>query len=103
MGEISPAAGLEFCLWLFVFALFTPATICAFGRDKPAVWPCLHQTYTLEVAAASGWRKIAGGKTHGHGTCQSLPPVTPRKFRLTMACPEGSPAVAEWQLYRAKK
>ena len=88
--------------WLEV-DLGQPVAIGAFGLDEPDVWPRLHQTYTLEVADASGWRKIAGGKTQGHGTCQSLPPVTARKFRLTMECPQGSPGVAELQLYRAEE
>ncbi len=88
--------------WLEV-DLGQPTAIGAFGLDEPDVWPRLHQSYTLEVADASGWRKIAGGTTQGHGTCQSLPPVTARKFRLTMDCPQGSPGVAELQLYRAEE
>ncbi len=87
--------------WLEV-DLGQPVAIGAFGLDEPDVWPRLHQHYTLEVAEGAGWRQIAAGKTQGHGVCQPLAPVTAQKFRLTMVCEQGSPGVAELQLYRAE-
>jgi alpha-L-fucosidase len=84
--------------WLEV-DLGKPTAIAGFGLDEPDVWPRMKQHYTLEVSDGAGWRKIAEGKTVGHGVTQNLPTVTARKFRLTMACDQGSPGVAELQLY----
>ena len=44
--------------------------------------------------------KIADGRTDGHGLKRAIAVVTAQKFRLTMECAEGSPGVAEFQLYR---
>jgi len=60
----------------------------------------LKQTYVLEVRDGSAWRKVAEGKTNGHGVKQVLPLVTAQTFRLTLTCNAGSPGVAELQLYR---
>ncbi len=77
-----------------------PTAIGGFGLDEPDVWPRMHQQYTLEVAEGAAWRKVAEGKTDGHGIKQNITPVTAQKFRLTMGCDKGSPGVAELQLYR---
>jgi alpha-L-fucosidase len=85
--------------WLEV-DLGQPAAIAGFGLDEPDVWPRLKQTYVLEVRDGSAWRKVAEGKTNGHGVKQALPLVTGQTFRLTLTCNAGSPGVAELQLYR---
>ena len=77
-----------------------PSAIAGFGFDEPDVWPRMSQKFTLEVVDGEGWRKLASGKTNGHGMKQSIKPVTAQKFRLTMECDKGSPGVAELQLYR---
>jgi alpha-L-fucosidase len=85
--------------WLEI-DLGKPTAISGFGLDEPDVWPRLKQKFTLEVADASGWRKLADGKTDGHGLKRAIAAVTAQKFRLTMECADGSPGVAEFQLYR---
>jgi alpha-L-fucosidase len=85
--------------WLEI-DLGRPTAIAGFGLDEPDVWPRLRQSFLLEVADASGWRKVADGKTDGHGLKRTIVPVTAKIFRLTMACAAGSPGVAELQLYR---
>jgi len=85
--------------WLEV-DLGKPVAISGFGLDEPDVWPRLKQVYLLEVEGGVAWRKVAEGKTNGHGVKQALAPVTARKFRLTLTCEAGSPGVAEFQLYR---
>lgn len=85
--------------WLEV-DLGKAVTISGFGLDEPDVWPRIKQTFTLEAADGAAWRKVASGKTDGHGLKQNLAPTTAQKFRLTMECAEGSPGVAELQLYR---
>ena len=84
--------------WLEV-DLGQPKAIRGFGLDEPDVWPRMKQKFTLEVAEAGGWRKVAEGQTSGHGVSQNIPIVTARKFRLTMECENGSPGVGELQLY----
>ena len=85
--------------WLEV-DLGQPVAISGFGLDEPDVWPRMKQRFTLEVPDGAGWRKIADGKTVGHGVTQNIPTVTARKFRLTMECDKGAPGVAELQLYQ---
>ncbi|MCX7008149.1 MAG: alpha-L-fucosidase [Kiritimatiellaeota bacterium] len=85
--------------WLEI-DLGQPTAIAGFGLDEPDVWPRMHQQYKLEAADGTAWRKVAAGKTDGHGIKKSFAPVTAQKFRLTMACDKGSPGVAELQLYR---
>ena len=85
--------------WLEI-DLGRPVAISGFGLDEPDVWPRLKQQFTLEVAEGTAWNKIAEGKTDGHGLTRAVVPVTAQKFRLTMDCAEGSPGVAELQLYR---
>ena len=88
--------------WLEV-DLGEPAAVAAFGFDEPDVWPRMNQKFTLEIPEGDGWRKVADGETNGHGLSQAITPVTAQKFRLTMACANGSPGVAELQLYPADK
>jgi alpha-L-fucosidase len=78
-----------------------PAAIGAFGLDEPDVWPRMKQRYTLAAWVGGEWKKIAEGGTNGHGTKAAVAPVTAQKFRLTMECANGSPGVAELQLYPA--
>ena len=78
-----------------------PANIGAFGLDEPDVWPRMKQRYTLAAHVGGEWRNIAQGSTNGHGTKATVPPVAAQKFRLTMECANGSPGVAELQLYPA--
>lgn len=78
-----------------------PAAIGAFGLDEPDVWPRMNQRFTMEAWVEGGWKKIAEGKTNGHGTKSAVPSVTAAKFRLTMDCEKGSPGVSELQLYPA--
>ena len=85
--------------WLEI-DLGKPVAISGFGLDEPDVWPRLKQKFTLEAADGAGWKKIAEGKTDGHGLKRAIAPVMAQKFRLTMDCAEGSPGVAEFQLYR---
>jgi alpha-L-fucosidase len=85
--------------WLEI-DLGRPTAIAGFGLDEPDVWPRLKQSFLLEVADGSGWRKVAEGKTDGHGLKRTIVPVTAQKFRLSMECAGGSPGVAELQLYR---
>jgi hypothetical protein len=85
--------------WLEV-ELKKPATISAFGLDEPDVWPRMNQKYTLEAFVGGEWKKIADGRTNGHGTKKNITPVDAQKFRLTMECDKGSPGVAELQLYQ---
>ena len=80
--------------------LAQPATIGAFGFDEPDVWPRLTQEFTLEVSDGDGWRKIAEGNTIGHGIRENITPVTAQTFRFTVKYDQGSPGVAEFQLYR---
>jgi alpha-L-fucosidase len=87
--------------WLEV-ELKKPTMIGAFGLDEPDVWPRMNQQFRLEAFVGSEWKKIAEGKTNGHGTKQSIAPVNAQKFRLTMECDKGSPGVAELQLYSAE-
>ncbi len=87
--------------WLEV-ELKKPATISAFGLDEPDVWPRMNQKYMLEAFVSGEWKKVADGKTNGHGTKKNIAPVTAQKFRLTMECDKGSPGVAELQLYAAE-
>ena len=82
--------------------LVKPVAIGAFGLDEPDVWPRMHQTFTLAAWVDGAWQKLAEGKTEGHGTKQTILPVTAQKFRLTMECAKGAPGVAELQLYRAE-
>jgi alpha-L-fucosidase len=77
-----------------------PIAISGFGLDEPDVWPRMRQSYLLEVADGGAWKKIAEGRTDGHGLKRAIPTVTAQKFRLTMECAAGSPGVAELQLYR---
>ena len=86
--------------WLEV-DLGLPFTIGAFGLDEPDVWPRMKQQFKLEAWRDDAWRQIAEGETDGHGQRSALTPVTAQKFRLSMACEQGSPGVAELQLYRA--
>ena len=81
--------------------LSEPAKIGTFGLDEPDVWPRMKQRYTLQAQVGDEWRNIAEGGTNGHGTKATVSPVTARKFRLTMECANGSPGVAELQLYPA--
>jgi len=85
--------------WLEV-DLGKSVAIAGFGLDEPDVWPRMKQKFALEVPQGESWRKIAEGKTIGHGVTQNIPTVTGRKFRLTMECDKGSPGVAELQLYQ---
>jgi alpha-L-fucosidase len=87
--------------WLEV-ELKKATTIGAFGLDEPDVWPRMKQSFTLEAFVGGEWKKIADGKTNGHGTKKNITPVTAKKFRLTMECEKGSPGVAELQLYAAE-
>jgi alpha-L-fucosidase len=87
--------------WLEV-ELKLATKIGAFGVDEPDVWPRLKQQFTLEAFSDGAWKKIAEGRTDGHGKHASITPVTAQKFRLTMECDKGSPGVAEWQLYPAE-
>jgi alpha-L-fucosidase len=87
--------------WLEV-ELKKPTTIGAFGLDEPDVWPRMKQSFTLEAFVGGEWKKIADGKTNGHGMRKNITPVTAQKFRLTMECDKGSPGVAELQLYAAE-
>jgi hypothetical protein len=73
--------------------------ISGFGLAEPDVWPRMRQKFTLEVLDGPDGRKLAEGKTSGHGLTQDFPAVTARKFRLTMECAKGSPGVAELQFY----
>jgi hypothetical protein len=74
-------------------------TIGAFGLDEPDVWPHLKQQYTLEAMVDGEWKKLAAGQGSGHGIKQTIAPVKAQQFRLTMECDDGSPGVAELQLY----
>jgi alpha-L-fucosidase len=85
--------------WLEI-DLGKPVAISGFGLDEPDVWPRLKQKFSLEVADGVGWKKIADGKTDGHGLKRAIDLVTAQKFRFTMECAEGSPGIAELQLYR---
>lgn len=87
--------------WLEV-ELKKPTTIGAFGLDEPDVWPRMNQKFTLEAFVGGEWKKIADGKTNGHGMRKNITPVSAQKFRLTMQCEKGSPGVAELQLYLAE-
>jgi len=87
--------------WLEV-ELKQPTAIGAFGLDEPDVWPRMSQKFALEAWAGGEWKKIAEGKTAGHGKSSQIAPITAQKFRLTMECEKGSPGVAELQLYRAE-
>ena len=87
--------------WLEI-ELKKPTTIGAFGLDEPDVWPRMNQKFTLEAFVGGEWKKIADGKTNGHGMKKNITPVSAQKFRLTMECEKGSPGVAELQLYRAE-
>ncbi len=73
--------------------------IGGFGIAEPDVWPRMNQVYTLEYLDATGWHKVAEGRTIGHGVKRPIPVITAKKFRLTMECNAGSPGVAEFQLY----
>ena len=84
--------------WLEV-DLGKPVAISGFGLDEPATWPRIKQKFTLEVPDGPGWRKVAQGDTSGHGVTQAIPTTTARKFRFTMECDQGSPGIAELQLY----
>jgi len=79
-----------------------PTTIGAFGLDEPDVWPRMKQGFTLEAMVGGEWKKIAAGKTNGHGAKKNITPVLAQKFRLTMDCENGSPGAAELQLYAAE-
>ena len=85
--------------WLEI-DLGQPTAIAGFGLDEPDVWSRMNQRFTLEAADGNSWRKVAAGKTDGHGIQQNIASVTARKFRLTMECDQGAPGVAELQLYR---
>ena len=85
--------------WLEV-RLAKPTTIGAFGFDEPDVWPRMTQQFTLEISDGNGWHKIAEGNTIGHGFRQIITPVTTQTFRLTIKYGQGSPGIAEFQLYR---
>lgn len=87
--------------WLEV-ELKRPTTIGAFGLDEPDVWPRMKQSFTLEAFVGGEWKKIADGKTNGHGTTKNIASISAQKFRLTMECDKGAPGVAELQLYRAE-
>jgi alpha-L-fucosidase len=87
--------------WLEV-ELKKPTTIGAFGLDEPDVWPRMDQKFTLEAFVGGEWKKIADGKTNGHGMRKNITQVSAQKFRLTMECEKGSPGVAELQLYQAE-
>ena len=87
--------------WLEVELKQAP-TIGAFGLDEPDVWPRMNQKFTLEALVGGEWKKIADGKTNGHGMSKNITPVSAQKFRLTMECEKGSPGVAELQLYQAE-
>ena len=76
-------------------------TIGAFGLDEPDVWPQMKQQFTLEAMVGGEWKKQASGQGNGHGTKQTITPVTTKKIRVTMECEEGSPGLGELQLYRA--
>ena len=79
-----------------------PTAIGAFGLDEPDVWPRMNQNFTLEAFVGGEWKKIADGKTNGHGMRKNITQVSAQKFRLTMECDKGSPGVAELQLYQAE-
>ncbi len=81
-------------------ALAQPQTVSGFGLDEPDVWPRMKQAFTLEAQVDGAWKKIAEGKTNGHGVIQSIAPVTAQQFRLTLDCEKGGPGVAEFQLYQ---
>ena len=87
--------------WLEV-ELNKPSRIGAFGLDEPDVWPRMKQSFILEAFVGGEWKKIADGKTSGHGKKQTIVPIFAQKFRLTMECPKGSPGVAELQVYAAE-
>jgi len=80
--------------------LAAPHVVSGFGLDEPDVWPRMKQSFTLEAQVDGAWKKVAEGRTNGHGTVQSITPVTARNFRLTMDCEKGGPGVAELQLYQ---
>lgn len=77
-----------------------PASIGAFAIDEPDVWPRMHQSFQLQAMIDDQWKTIAEGKTDGHGLTGKCEPVTAARFLLTMQCDQGSPGVAEIQLYR---
>jgi alpha-L-fucosidase len=80
--------------------LAEPAEVHALGMDEPDVWPRMKQRYVLEVEDGAGWRKLAEGRTNGHGVRAKFPAVTARKFRISLECDKGSPGIAEFELYR---
>lgn len=82
------------------FALPAPAVVSGFGADEPDIWPRMKQSYVLAAEVDGAWRELASGKTHGHGAVGRFPAVKAQRFRLTMECEKGAPAVAELQLYR---
>ena len=77
-------------------------TIGAFGLDEPDVWPRMKQKFKLEAFVDGEWKMLAEAKTNGHGIKQTITPVNAQKFRLTLDCVNGSPGVAELQLYLAE-
>jgi len=79
-----------------------PTEIAGFGFDEPDVFPRMHQRYLLEAAEGKRWRRVAAGETEGHGIRMTIKPVTARKFRLTMDYDQGSPGIAEIQLYSSE-
>jgi len=87
--------------WLEI-ELKQATAIGAFGVDEPDVWPRMNQKFMLEAFAGGAWKRLAEGKTSGHGLKKTIEPVTAQKFRLTMECEKGSPGVAELQLYPAE-
>jgi len=76
--------------------------IGAFGLDEPDTWPRMNQKFKLEAFVDGEWKMLAEAKTNGHGIKQAITPVNAQKFRLTMECDNGSPGVAELQLYLAE-
>lgn len=82
------------------FTLPAPALVSGFGADEPDIWPRMKQSYVLAAEIDGAWKTLASGKTSGHGAVGRFPAVTASRFRLTMDCEKGAPAVAELQLYR---
>ncbi len=81
------------------FDLEEPTLIQAMGMDEPDRWPRYRQSMRVEVETENGWEELFKLNSNGHGVVRKFDPVEASRVRLYVSRQEGSPGIAEWQLY----
>ncbi len=80
--------------WLEL-TLSKPSRVNGIAFDEPDVWPRLNQQYDVDVLSEGEWKRVASGKTDGHGVRKWFEPLLTNRLRISLECKAGAPGVAE--------